>query len=41
MRLLRCDVYDPAPALLDEHEKGAEFQSKRADGESVAYKIFV
>ena len=28
-------------ALLDEHEKGAEFQLKCADGESVAYKIFV
>jgi hypothetical protein len=28
-------------ALLDEHEKGAEFSLKRADGEVVAYKIFV
>jgi len=28
-------------ALLDEHEKGAEFQLKRADGQTVAYKIFV
>lgn len=28
-------------ALLDEHEKGAEFQLKRANGETVAYKIFV
>lgn len=28
-------------ALLDEHEKGAEFQLKRADGEAVSYKIFV
>ena len=26
-------------ALLDEHEKGAEFQLKRANGETVAYKI--
>jgi len=28
-------------ALVDEHEKGAEFSLKRADGEVVAYKIFV
>ena len=28
-------------ALMDEHEKGAEFMLKRADGEMVAYKIFV
>jgi hypothetical protein len=28
-------------ALLDEHEKGAEFSLKRANGETVAYKIFV
>lgn len=28
-------------ALIDEHEKGAEFSLKRADGETVAYKIFV
>lgn len=28
-------------ALVDEHEKGAEFSLKRADGEAVAYKIFV
>jgi hypothetical protein len=28
-------------ALVDEHEKGAEFSLKRADGETVAYKIFV
>ena len=28
-------------ALLDEHEKGAEFSLKRADGEIVQYKIFV
>lgn len=28
-------------ALLDEHEKGAEFSLKRADGETVAYKVFV
>jgi Arc/MetJ-type ribon-helix-helix transcriptional regulator len=28
-------------ALVDEHEKGAEFFLKRADGETVAYKIFV
>jgi len=28
-------------ALLDEHEKGSEFSLKRADGETVAYKIFV
>ena len=28
-------------ALVDEHEKGAEFSLKRADGEIVQYKIFV
>jgi hypothetical protein len=28
-------------ALFDEHEKGSEFSLKRADGETVAYKIFV
>ena len=28
-------------ALVDEHEKGAEFFLKRADGENVQYKIFV
>ena len=28
-------------ALVDEHEKGAEFALKRPDGETVAYKIFV
>jgi hypothetical protein len=28
-------------ALVDEHEKGSEFSLKRADGEVVAYKIFV
>jgi len=28
-------------ALVDEHEKGAEFSLKRANGENVAYKIFV
>ena len=28
-------------ALFDEHEKGSEFSLKRANGESVAYKIFV
>ena len=28
-------------ALVDEHEKGAEFSLKRANGETVAYKIFV
>jgi Arc/MetJ-type ribon-helix-helix transcriptional regulator len=28
-------------ALVDEHEKGAEFSLKRADGETVAYQIFV
>ena len=28
-------------ALIDEHEKGSELSLKRADGESVAYKIFV
>ena len=28
-------------ALMDEHEKGAEFQLKRADGETVSYRIFV
>ena len=28
-------------ALFEEHEKGAEFSLKKADGESVSYKIFV
>jgi Arc/MetJ-type ribon-helix-helix transcriptional regulator len=28
-------------ALVDEHEKGAEFTLRRADGETIAYKIFV
>ena len=28
-------------ALMDEHDKGAEFQLKRADGETVSYRIFV
>ena len=28
-------------ALVDEHEKGAEFSLKRADGEVIQYKIFV
>jgi hypothetical protein len=28
-------------ALVDEHEKGAQFSLKRADGETVQYKIFV
>jgi len=28
-------------ALVEEHEKGAEFALKRPDGETVAYKIFV
>ena len=28
-------------ALVDEHEKGAEFSLKRADGEVVQYRIFV
>ncbi len=28
-------------ALMDEHEKGAEFQLKRGDGETVSYRIFV
>ena len=28
-------------ALVDEHEKGAEFSLKRADGSVVEYKIFV
>ncbi len=28
-------------ALIDEHEKGAEFSLKRSNGEIVAYKIFV
>jgi hypothetical protein len=28
-------------ALVDEHEKGAEFSLKRPDGEIVQYKIFV
>jgi Arc/MetJ-type ribon-helix-helix transcriptional regulator len=28
-------------ALVEEHEKGAEFSLKRANGETVQYKIFV
>jgi hypothetical protein len=28
-------------ALVEEHEKGAEFSLKRANGEVVQYKIFV
>ena len=28
-------------ALVDEHEKGAEFSLKRSDGSTVAYTIFV
>lgn len=28
-------------ALVDEHEKGSEFQLKRSDGVVVQYKIFV
>ncbi|HKQ10197.1 MAG TPA: hypothetical protein VJS85_03325 [Rhizomicrobium sp.] len=28
-------------ALVEEHEKGAEFSLKRADGEVVQYKIFL
>jgi hypothetical protein len=28
-------------ALLDEHEKGAEFQLKRETGETVSYRVFV
>jgi Arc/MetJ-type ribon-helix-helix transcriptional regulator len=28
-------------ALVEEHEKGSEFALKRADGETMAYKIFV
>jgi Arc/MetJ-type ribon-helix-helix transcriptional regulator len=28
-------------ALMDEHEKGSEFQLKRTDGETVSYRIFV
>jgi len=28
-------------ALMDEHESGAEFSLKRANGDIVAYKIFV
>jgi len=28
-------------ALVDEHEKGSEFSLKRANGETLAYKIFV
>lgn len=28
-------------ALVEEHERGAEFSLKRAGGETVAYKIFV
>lgn len=28
-------------ALVDEHEKGAEFSLKRPDGEVVQYRIFV
>ena len=28
-------------ALVDEHEKGSEFSLRRANGETVQYKIFV
>jgi hypothetical protein len=28
-------------ALVDEHEKGSEFLLKRAEGETIAYKIFL
>jgi len=28
-------------ALMEEHENGAEFMLRRANGETVAYKIFV
>ena len=28
-------------ALVDEHEKGAEFTLRKPDGETIAYKIFV
>jgi len=28
-------------ALVEEYEKGSEFSLKRADGDTVAYKIFV
>jgi Arc/MetJ-type ribon-helix-helix transcriptional regulator len=28
-------------ALIDEHEKGAEFALKKPSGETVSYKIFV
>ena len=28
-------------ALAEEHEKGSEFSLKRADGQTVAYKIFL
>jgi Arc/MetJ-type ribon-helix-helix transcriptional regulator len=28
-------------ALVEEHEKGSEFNLKRTDGETVQYKIFV
>jgi hypothetical protein len=28
-------------ALVDEHEKGAEFSLKKPGGETVAYRIFV
>ncbi len=28
-------------ALFEEHEKGAEFSLRKADGETVSYKIFV
>lgn len=28
-------------ALVQEHEQGAEFQLKRPNGETVAYKIFI
>ena len=28
-------------ALVEEHEKGAEFSLRRSDGENVQYKIFV
>lgn len=28
-------------ALVDEHERGAEFTLRKPDGETIAYKIFV
>ncbi len=38
---LESDALRVFEALVEEHEKGAEFSLKRANGETVAYKIFV